>query len=328
MKHLFFIIIFAFPLLVFNQSEIGRQLQGNIIRSSHISNHGALIGLKGEKTGDGKVYYSNNNLKSWIPCNNGHSIAPEVEDVQAVLMVDDTTFLAGTWKNGLYLSLNAGKSWQKVGNFPSKDIRSFASSNSKKKTIYAATTTNGVLQSVDLGKTWTNCSDSSYYKQTSAWSLEIDQKNNILYALSFKNGVQQSFDKGKTWKNILTHKGMMIYDLVISKKDPHQIYAVGCNDSLGVIYRSKDKGENWELLTELPVGSLNQIELTGFSEKILVVGSWDKGAYVYSNGKWGHIEEVGTISVANIYASSGEVIIFSWGNGIYKIPNYWYKNSD
>ncbi len=321
MKKIVFILTIFSPAIGFNQIPVKRQLHGTIIRSSTVEGDRALIGLKGKGPGSGIVYYSENSLKGWIPTNNGLAIAPEVEDVQAVALVNDTIFLAGTWKNGLFRTIDKGKTWKKITSFPSNDIRSIAQTRTK---IYAATTTHGVVASADNGKTWTICSDSSYFKQTASWSLEpdpADQKS--LYALSFRSGIQKSEDEGKTWKQLISHEGMMFSDLVFSESNSNTIYAIGGNDSLGVIYRSRDSGENWEMLTKLPQGSLNQIALTGENHDILIIGSWDRGVHIYSGKKWGHIDEITFETVANIVAMSKEIVIFSWGDGIFKIPNDW-----
>jgi hypothetical protein len=321
-------VLMFIALVSFSQSDtLVPQLPNQIIRSSTVTSLGALVGLKGKEKGAGLVYYRSPESLTWEQTNRGKALAKEVEDVQAVAIIDENNFLAGTWKNGLFSSINQGKSWKKVDNFPSKDVRSIQVSRSNPDLIYAATTTHGIVKSTDKGSSWTPCTADSLYKTLAAWSIEIDPSNDsIIYAMTFRNGIYKSTDQGHHWKSVLKQDGIMFYDLAMANNNRDRLCAVGSNDSLGVMYSSTNGGESWAMVTGVPNGALNQVAITGVNQDVFLVGSWDNGAHANTNGQWNKVTNVTFETISDIYAGSKEVIFFTWGNGIYKMKNDWMNS--
>lgn len=141
-----------------------------------------LLGTKGDKKGAGFVY-GLNKKGIWKTLNKGKALSLGAEDVQTVAMITEKIYLAGTWKNGLFISGNAGKSWKKLTNFPSQVIRCIQVSQ-QSQLIYATTADKGILKSFDNGENWISCTDDSLQKFTASWSLEIDPENDsIVYAM-------------------------------------------------------------------------------------------------------------------------------------------------
>ena len=114
------------------QSIVIQKLKGRIIRSVSVANFDKqliIVGNKGGDAGDATVFSSNNGGISWRFLNGSSPLHPQATDVQAVAYVSQQTVLAGTWKHGLYRSVDAGESFTKVDNFTAKDVRSFAVAN-------------------------------------------------------------------------------------------------------------------------------------------------------------------------------------------------------
>lgn len=326
MRLVILLVVVHTSLSSFSQTESSiHQLEHLILRSYHIKKEHSLVGIKGKTGGEGLVYYRKLNTDTWIATNNGKSLDPKVADVQAVAVVNDSIFLAGTWKNGMFRTENSGDTWQPIISFPSNDIRSIKVINSN--LIYAATTTKGILQSKDMGISWTAFSPDSLSKELSSWAIKIDPLDqSTLYALTFSNGIQKSSNQGENWTPILKHEGVRFYDLAISKKDINKLWAVGSNDSIGVIYTSKDRGTSWKLLTKTPKARFNLITITGNNEDVILAGSWDAGVFVYSNTNWTKVKEVPFDTISGIHADAKAVTFLTWGNGLYKMKNLWIDN--
>ena len=287
------------------------------------------MGIKGETPGTGLVYAKKSDEKDWKATNDGKALNPEVTDVQAVVIVNDSIFLAGTWKNGLYRTRDAGNSWDKLDSFPASDIRAIRISESHPEHIFAATVSHGIMRSTDLGSSWHPCSADSLRKRLASWSMEVDPTNpSRLYALTYSNGILKTTDQGKHWEPLLKHEGIMFYDMAISNKDPNKLWAVGANDSLGVIYTSDDQGKSWKMLAETPAGSFNQIELTGKWEDVLLVGSWNNGAFIHTHLGWSKLAAITFETISGMHANSAKISIFTWGNGLYEIENVWMDSGN
>jgi photosystem II stability/assembly factor-like uncharacterized protein len=112
---------------------------------------------------------------------------------------------AGTWKCGLFISDDDGKSWKKDINFHSGDVRSIKAGIQTPLLVYASTSAFGVVKSIDGGKTWKRNEallvDSTFQF---AWSIEVDPKDDsIVYAQTIDKGVWRSIDQGETWSQLL-----------------------------------------------------------------------------------------------------------------------------
>ncbi|MDX2359288.1 MAG: hypothetical protein QNK23_00685 [Crocinitomicaceae bacterium] len=319
MRHLVSVLFILLHFTPF--AQIVPELPEVTIRSYTSQGNIALAGIKGE-IGEGLVYIQLDN-QQWTACNDGDPLASNVEDVQAVAIITPTVFLAGTWKNGLFRTDDAGHSWRKIEDFPSNDIRSIRVNS--ENTIYAATTTNGILHSTDLGITWNQCAHDSLNEFLASWSLELDPNDaNTLFALTFKNGIQKSSDGGKTWRTALLLEGLMFFDMARSPIS-NMLVAVGSNDSIGVIYTSVDQGETWLFQEDTPKALFNTVAITGKSYEVIFTGSWDQGAFICIENDWSHFDDIDFSVISDIHTNNTSVTFSSWGNGIYSFPNLFVK---
>jgi photosystem II stability/assembly factor-like uncharacterized protein len=298
-------------------------LKGNIVRSFTISSsdqNEMLVGLKGDEPGSALIYYSSDKGENWKVLNNGEAVCTECENIQAVCMVDPKTYLVGTWKNGLFISKDGGKSFKAVKDFPAKDVRSIRASESGR--VFAATTSHGILVSDDKGKKWNAIHDASLNKTLSSWTLRIHPgSKNIVYAMTFQDGIYKSLDAGVTWKPIVSEKGLMFWDLGFTQ---NELYAVASNDSASYIYQSFMGDKKWKSYKLNIPSAANSINIVNtFRDFYFLFGTWSEGlykSYAIENSIDGfrctELEKEDTNGVAHCYSSDKYIYNFSWGDGV------------
>lgn len=196
--------------------------------------------------GSGGVWKTENAGTTWTP----------IFDKQDVYSIGDVTIdpsnseiiWVGTGENnggrhisfgdGIYKSLDGGKSWKNMGLKKSEHISDIIIHPKDSNTVWAAV----------QGPLWSKGGERGLYKTT---------------------------DGGKTWKQVLKpdDKWTGVTSLVIDPRDPNKLYAatwsrqrtiatyVGTGPAAG-IYRSDDGGENWTKLKKgLPAGNKGKIGL-------------------------------------------------------------------
>ncbi len=301
-------------------------LKGKIIRAfeqSPKSSDTYYAGLKGASFGTGLVYKSTDGGVTWYALNDSQPIDPYVADIQAIAEsnLPETTLWAGTWKNGLFKSNNGGASWTKDVKFPSSDVRSIRTGIQHPSLIYASTSTFGVVKSLDGGATWVRNSpeiiDSSF---AFAWSIEIDPSDDhTVYAQTFGDGVWRSKDGGESWSQLLDTDGQVAWDLKIAGNGDIYVATSKRGDSKSTLYQSKDQGQSWIEIAEVPQIGINQVTLVEYDDRIsLFVGSWQDGVHVLENGTWSKIDAVDHSGIAHLLTHGNTLLVGSWGNGVYR----------
>jgi photosystem II stability/assembly factor-like uncharacterized protein len=174
--------------------------------------------------------------------------------------------------NGIYKSLNGGKTWQHVWNQPGQ-IGTMIVHPTNPDIAFAAVLgrafgpnpERGVYRTTDGGKTWQRV----LFKDpdTGASDVCFDPSNpNILFAGLWQarrrpweligggpgSGLYQSQDGGETWKQ-LTGKGLPEgiwgkIGVAVSPADSRRVYAL-IEAEKGGLFRSDDGGDNWRLAT-------------------------------------------------------------------------------
>jgi photosystem II stability/assembly factor-like uncharacterized protein len=176
--------------------------------------------------------------------------------------------------NGVYKSIDAGKTWNFVGLADTHSIGRLIVHPKNPDLAYVAALGHpfgdneerGVFRTRDGGKTW----EKVLYQdaKTGAIDITFDPTNpNIMFAALWQakrqpwtmdsggpgSGLYRSADGGSTWKEIKEHgipegiKGRI--GVTVSGANPNRIWAV-IEAEKGGIYRSDDGGENWQLLTD------------------------------------------------------------------------------
>jgi photosystem II stability/assembly factor-like uncharacterized protein len=175
------------------------------------------------------------------------------------------------WGDGVYKSLNGGKTWANMGLKESEHISKIQVNPCDSNTVYVAAEgplwsaggERGLYKSEDGGKTWKISLEIS--KDTGVTDVEMDPKDpNILYAAAYQrrrsvaafmgggpeSGIYKSDDAGKTWRKLtegLPKGDMGKIGLAISPIKPNVVYAtIEANPDEKGFYRSTNKGESWE----------------------------------------------------------------------------------
>jgi len=173
--------------------------------------------------------------------------------------------------DGVYRSLNGGKSWKNMGLSKSEHIGRILVDPRNSDVVYVAAEgplwsaggDRGLYKTADGGKSWTAVLEIS--KDTGVTSVEFDPADpNILYAAAYQrrrsvaafmgggpeSGLYKSDDAGKTWRKLtvgLPKGDMGKIGLAVSPIDPRVVYAtVEAGPEEKGFYRSADRGESWE----------------------------------------------------------------------------------
>jgi len=171
--------------------------------------------------------------------------------------------------DGVYKSVDAGKTWTHLGLKDSRHISSVIVDPHNPDVVFVAAlghaygpnTERGVFRSQDGGKTW----EKVLYKdeKTGAGEITFDPNNaHILYAALYEtnrtpysltsggpgSGLYKSSDGGSTWKHLEGNglpKGILgKIGLAVSGADSNRVYAQ-IEAEAGGLYRSDDGGEKW-----------------------------------------------------------------------------------
>ncbi len=173
--------------------------------------------------------------------------------------------------DGVYKSLDGGRTWENVGLKASEHIGKILIDPRDTKVVYVAAQgplwadggDRGLYKSVDGGKEWTKVLDIS--PRTGVSDLWLDPRNpDVLYASSYQrrrhvwalidggpeSAIWKSTDAGATWKKLtngLPTVDMGRIGLAVSPADPDLIYAVieTAGDASGT-YVSNDAGGSWK----------------------------------------------------------------------------------
>src|SRR5881392_2493884 len=172
--------------------------------------------------------------------------------------------------DGIYKSIDGGKSWKNVGLEKSEQISKIVVDPRDSNVVYVAAQgplwapggDRGLYKTTDGGKTWKGVLTIS--ENTGVTDVVLDPSNpDVLYASAYQrrrhvftlidggpeSAIYKSTDAGATWnklKNGLPSVDMGRIGLAISPADPNVVYAtVEAADSKGGIFRSSDRGANW-----------------------------------------------------------------------------------
>ncbi|MGH9932433.1 MAG: VPS10 domain-containing protein [Pyrinomonadaceae bacterium] len=202
------------------------------------------------------------------------AIAPSDPSIIWVGTGEPNNRQSSSWGDGVYRSLDAGKTWANMGLRDSKHIGRVVIDSRDPNIVYVAVVGHlwgpnkerGVFKTTDGGKTWNNVLFIN--EDTGVIDLAMDPQSPMtLYAAAYQrrrtpwgfNGggagsaIYKTIDGGATW-NKLT-KGLPEgitgrIGLDIYRRDPNIIYAL-VENAKGGTFRSDDRGETWRKLSDL-----------------------------------------------------------------------------
>ena len=255
---------------------------------------GRTVGISGVADQPNIFYIGVNNGGVWKTTDYGHTWKPifdaqntgSVGDV-AVAPSNSNVIYVGSGEgiqrpdlsigNGLYKSIDAGKTWSNMGLYDAQQIGGISIDPNNENRIFVAALGHpygpnkerGVYRSLDGGKTL----EQVLYidENTGAVQVLIDPNHtNIVFATIWAarqgpwengawdgeaSGLYKSLDGGTTWKKITkgfpttTEDGLGRIGFTIAPSNSNRMYATVDAAKKGGIYRSDDGGESWYMLT-------------------------------------------------------------------------------
>lgn len=177
--------------------------------------------------------------------------------------------------NGIYKSIDGGKTWKHLGLEKTFNIHRIIIDPTNSNIVYAAAqgsawgegTERGIFKTIDGGKTWKKVLYVD--EKTGAADLIIDPSNpNKLFAAMWQyrrwpwffksggsgSGLYVTFDGGETWQKRTDKDGLPKGELgriglAISRNNPKVVYAL-VESKKNALYRSDDGGFSWKMTTD------------------------------------------------------------------------------
>ncbi|GAB4328775.1 MAG: hypothetical protein Kow0037_03360 [Calditrichia bacterium] len=180
-----------------------------------------------------------------------------------------------SYGDGIYRSLDGGKSWENMGLKKSEHIAKIVVDPRNSNVVFVAAQgplwapggDRGLYKSTDGGKTWRCVLKIS--ENTGVTDLVYDPRNpDVMLAASYQrrrhvftliNGgpesaIYKSTDGGETWRKItngLPKVDLGRIGLAISPANPDIVYAIiEAADDAGGFFRSTDRGESWKKMSD------------------------------------------------------------------------------
>jgi photosystem II stability/assembly factor-like uncharacterized protein len=228
---------------------------------------------------DGGVWESTDAGRTWNPIFDGENIGSI--GAIAVAASDPRTLYVGSgeadmrsdiaYGNGMYKSIDGGKSWAHIGLEDTRQIGAVLIDPRDANVVYVAAlghqygpnAQRGVFKTIDGGKTWSKVLFKN--DDTGAIALAMDPAHpDAIYAALWQtrrppwnvyppsngpgSGLYKSTDAGKTWTQLAgglpAHVGRI--GVSVSPADPQRVYAtIDSEAKSGGIYRSDDAGATW-----------------------------------------------------------------------------------
>lgn len=232
----------------------------------------------------------------WKTENAGTTWTPVFDD-QSVYSIGDVTIdqsnpniiWVGTGENnagrhiafgdGVYKSMDGGKTWQNMGLTKSEHIGDIIIHPEDSNTVWVSAQgplwssggERGLYKTTDGGKTWRNVMQDFVDEWTGVGSVAMDPKNpNKLYAFTWSrhrtiaavmdggpgSALYTSDDGGETWRKLSTGlpkgKDWGKSSVAVSPVNPDVVYAaIELEERTGGFYRSDDRGESWTYMSDM-----------------------------------------------------------------------------
>ncbi len=266
--------------------------------------------------GPSGVWKSENNGITWTPVFHEENtvsvgdiaIAQSQPDIIWVGTGEATCRNSVTIGDGVYKSIDGGKTWQTKGLVETRHISRIIIDPQNPTIVYVAAMGHlwganeerGIYKTNDGGETWEKI---LYVNEDTGFAdLAIDPSDSqILYAAAYEHrrypyyfysggpgsGLYKTTDGGKSWKKLtrdLPEGVMGRIGIDVSRSQPNIVYALIEHED-GGIWRSEDKGETWTRTCDKK--TYDRVNFRPFYySQIRVDPSNDKVVYVFSGGSF------------------------------------------
>ncbi len=200
----------------------------------------------------------------------------------------------------VYKSVDRGDTWQrisadltyndkdKLGDIPYQTLFSLSESPLKSGLLYAGTDDGRAHVTKDDGKSWTEITEgliknrwisrmvASKYNMSTVYLTQNGKRNDDFAAYVWK-----SDDFGTTWKNISAN--IPLGPVNVIREDPINKNILYVGTDIGV-YVSKDGGESWEVLGNLPSTYVHDLIIHP-RDNIIVIATHGRGMWVMDANK-------------------------------------------
>src|SRR3990172_4193004 len=230
----------------------------------------------------GGVWKTTNAGTTWSPIfdsQSSYSIANVVIDPKNPNVVwvgtgENNAQRSVAYGDGVYKSIDGGRTWENVGLKRSEHIGKIAIDPRNSDVVYVAAQgplyrkggERGLFKTTDGGKTWRKVLDGGDWGGAS--DVVLDPRNPDVVLVSMwqrarrqwgyiaggpESGLHRSMDGGATWRKVqndLPGEELGRIGLAVSPADPDVVYAIveAANDR-GGFYRSRDGGVNWDRMS-------------------------------------------------------------------------------
>ena len=269
-------------------------------------------------TASGNVWKTQNSGTTWIPIFDVYgsysigtiSMDPNNPNILWLGTGENNSQRSVGFGDGVYKSIDAGKTWKNVGLNKSEHIAKIIVDPKNSDNIYVASQgplwnsggERGLYNSKDGGKNWERILFVS--DDTGISDVVMDHENSdIMYASTYQRrrhfgiiiaggpegGIFKSVDRGMTWeklKNGLPGGDLGRIGLAISPQKSNVIYAlITAKENTKGFYRSENYGETWEKMSDYQVvDSQYYVEIFPDPHQFDKIYSVDMRSYVTENG--------------------------------------------
>ena len=228
-------------------------------------------------TASGGLWKTTNNGTTWASIFDGTgspsigdvTLAPGDPNIVWVGTGEPNNRQSSSWGDGVYRSLDAGKTWQNMGLKESRHIGRIAIDPKDANIVYVAAAGHlwgpnkerGLFKTSDGGRTWSNVLFIN--EDTGVIDLVMDPKDSrTLYAAAYQrrrtpygfngggphSGLYKTTDAGATWNKLMNglpqgNTGRIGID--VYRANPNIVYALVEHEKGGT-FRSEDRGATWK----------------------------------------------------------------------------------
>ncbi|HSR50226.1 MAG TPA: glycosyl hydrolase, partial [Acidobacteriota bacterium] len=257
--------------------SIGPAVTGGRIGAIAVHPHKRHVYYLGVASGG--VWKTENNGATWTPIFDGQgsysigevALDPSNPNVVWVGTGERNAQRSVSYGDGIYKSLDGGKSWKKMGLEKSGHIGRIIVHPEDGNIVYVAAQgplwgpggDRGLYKTTDGGANWTRVLEIS--ENTGVTDIAIDPRDpDVLYAAAYQrrrrvwtmidggpeSGIHKTTDGGQSWTELKTglpRVDMGRIGLAVSPANPDIVYAqVEAAEDKGGIFRSEDRGATWE----------------------------------------------------------------------------------